>query len=130
MGRWAISGAVFAAILISSAGCFFAGVYSKQDYGPPPAYQIGQDISVEDLIKTFGAPDEQVQSGDAKIFIYRRIEGMQVLGVYSEVKKSDLVCIARGDRIIRTVQVPKGESLTILGVLSAPVLGPGVVKEE
>jgi hypothetical protein len=129
MIRGAFLGAVLAAVVLS-AGCFFGGVYSKQDYGPPAVYQVGQDVSVEDLITTFGAPDEQIATGDTKIFIYRRIEGMQILGVYGEVKKSDLVCIARGDRIVRSVQVPKGQALTILGVLPAPVLGPGVLKEE
>jgi hypothetical protein len=129
MGRVAFFGVVALVAVVLSSGCMFGGVYSKQDYGPqvmmPPS-----DASVAELIKRYGAPDEQIDSGDAKVFVYRKLEGMQVLGVFGTVKKTDLIFVARGGKIVDNATVPRGEALTILGIFAAPVYGPGVVNQE
>lgn len=128
MVRAAVIGGVLLALLFS-AGCVF-GVYSKQDYGPPPMAMIAEEASVADLMMKFGAPDEQIVSGDTTVFVYRKLEGMHVLGVFGEVRKSDILFVVRGGKIVEWAQVPKGQAVVILGNLTAPVIGPGVLKEE
>ena len=129
MGKVAFFGVVALVALVLSAGCTFGGVYSKQDYGPqvmmPPS-----DASVAELIKRYGAPDEKIDAGDTTIFVYRKLEGMQVLGIFGQIKKTDMVFVARGGKIVDNATVPKGEALTILGIFAAPIYGPGVVNQE
>lgn len=128
MGRAAFFCAVLAA-LIFSAGCVF-GVYSRQEYGPPHLVIDPKDRPVTDIVMMYGAPDEQMVLGNTRILIYRRLQGMHIMGVFGEMRKTDLVFVARDDKIVDWTEVPKGRALTILGNLAAPVIGPGVLNTE
>ncbi|MBN1420822.1 MAG: hypothetical protein JXP34_18775 [Planctomycetes bacterium] len=113
--------AAVASVLLVSAGC--VGVYSRQDYGPnlmqqSAAFTIGSPIA--SAFSTVGAPDATFQSGKQTVYVFKRIEGFQVLSLFGQVKKTELMVITEEGLIKEVKSVPKGEGLVIL----APVLTP------
>ena len=100
-----------------------AGVYSKQEYGPnlmqqTSAFAVGS--SVTQSIANVGAPDHIFPADKQVLYVFKRLEGMQVLSVFGQVKKTDLVVITE-DGIIKEVKaIPKGEGLAILSGWLAP----------
>ena len=122
---------MLAAVALSGSGCVI-GVYSKQHYGPGNAVKgIAEDQSLAEVVRTIGAPDKVYDLGETKLLVYNQYDGKQILGVYGEVKKSDMVILLENGRVAHPpIMVAKGEAMTILGVLSTPVLGPILNKEE
>jgi len=123
--------AVSALALCVGSGCII-GVYSKQDYGPGASVMaVAQDQSLAEVIGQMGAPDKVLEIGDTKILVYTQYEGMQVLGVYSKVRKKDIVVILKGGKVSQPpLLVSKGEAMTILGAITTPIFGPTLNKEE
>jgi hypothetical protein len=69
--------------------------------------------------------------GDTTLLVYTQYEGMQVLGLYGNVKKKDMVIVMKGGKVTQApVMVAKGEAMTILGFLPTPVMGPALNKQE
>jgi len=107
--------------LVVSAGC--VGVYSRQDYGPnlmqqSAAFTIGSPIT--NAFSSVGAPDATFDAGKQTVYVFKRIEGFQILSVFGQVKKTDLMVVTEEGLIKEVRSVPKGEGLSIL----APVLTP------
>jgi hypothetical protein len=123
--------AVFGLLLTLGSGCIF-GVYSKQDYGPGGAVVgIEKGQNLEDVVTAIGAPDKIYDLGNTKLLVYTRYEGMQVAGIYSNVKKNEIVVILEGGKVARApIMVAKGEAITILGIIPTPIMGPAINKEE
>jgi hypothetical protein len=130
MARLSILG-VLGLLLITGSGCIF-GVYSKQDFGPGGSVVgIEKGQKLVDVVAAIGAPDKIYSVGDTKLLVYTRYEGMQVLGVYANVKKSDVIVILeRGIVAHPPLMVAKGEAMTILGIISTPVMGPMIEKKD
>ena len=122
---------MFVAVAFSGSGCII-GVYSKQHYGPGSAVMgITKDQDLAEVVRTIGAPDKVYDLGETKLLVYKQYDGKQILGVYGEVKMSDMVILLKGDKVAHPpIMVAKGEAMTILGVLSTPILGPAINKEE
>jgi hypothetical protein len=122
MSRIVLLLAVTVALLTLSIGC--AGVYSKQEYGPnlmqqTSAFSVGSPIT--QAIASVGAPDSVYPADKQVLYVFKRLEGMQVLSVFGQVKKTDLVVITE-DGLIKDVKaVPKGEGLAIISGFMAPV---------
>ena len=131
MGTGVRLAACLGLVLLAGSGCIF-GVYSKQDYGPGGAVLgVSQNQSLSDVVRIIGAPDKLYQVGDTQVLVYTKYEGTHILGLFSTVKKSDLVVLLKDGKVLQPpVLVPKGEALTILGVISAPIMGPAIEKEE
>ena len=122
--------AVAMVVMIAAGGCVF-GVYSKQDFGPGVPLGINNGSSLADVIKVMGAPDKVYSVDKTSILVYVQLEGMQVLGVYGNVKKKDVVVIIENGKVTQPpIMVNKGEALTILGFLNAPIMGPTMIKEQ
>ena len=122
--------AVALVAVIAVGGCVF-GVYSKQDFGPGVPLGVSSGSSLAEVITVMGAPDKIYTVGKTSVLVYSQLEGMQVLGVFGSVRKKDMVVILEDGKVTRPpVMVGKGEALTILGFLNAPVMGPTLLKEE
>lgn len=123
--------AILGLIAALGSGCVF-GVYSKQDYGPGASIMgITQNQTLADVLRTVGAPDEVHEIAGTTVLVYTQYEGMQVMGIYSNVKKSDLVIVIEGGKVAQApIMVAKGEAMTILGVIPTPVMGPSISKED
>jgi len=122
---------VLGLLLLVGSGCVF-GMYSKQDYGPGGSViGIEKGQKLVDVVTAIGAPDKIYSVDNTKLLVYTRYEGMQVLGVYSNVKKSDIVVILEGGIVAYPpLMVAKGEAMTILGVIPTPVMGPAIEKKD
>jgi hypothetical protein len=131
MGRKLAFSALFALVLVLGSGCV-VGVYSKQDYGPGTAIVgVSPNQTVEEVVRAVGAPDKVLVVGDTTLLVYTQYEGMQVLGLYGNVKKKDMVIVMKGGKVTQApVMVAKGEAMTILGFLPTPVMGPALNKQE
>ena len=122
MSRKLLSLPVSLVLFTLPIGC--AGVYSKQDYGPnlmqqTSAFAVGSSIT--QAIASVGAPDSVYPADKQVLYVFKRVEGMQVLSVFGQVKKTDLVVITE-DGLIKDVKaVPKGEGLAIISGWLAPV---------
>ncbi len=121
MSRNVLSLLVGVVLFTLPVGC--VGVYSKQDYGPnlmqqTSAFTVGSPIT--QAISNVGAPDATFAADKQVLYVFKRIEGLQVLSVFGQVKKTDLVVITE-DGIIKEVKaVPKGEGLAIIAGIMAP----------
>ena len=124
--------AVLGLALVLGSGCILGGLYSKQDYGPGSAVMgVTQNQSLADVIKAIGAPDKVFEAGNTKILVYTQYEGMQVMGLFGNVKKNEVVVLIQGDKVVQApVLVAKGEALTVLGIIPAPVMGPTLNKDD
>jgi hypothetical protein len=130
VGRLCFLG-VLLCLLIAGSGCVI-GVYSRQKYGPGPgttAIMEGQTLA--EVIQAAGAPDKVYESGETKILVYVKYQGVQYLGAYGNVKKDDVVILLKDDRVSGPpIIVSKGEAMTILGILPTPIMGPAITKDE
>ncbi len=130
VGRLSFLG-ILLVLLVVGSGCVI-GVYSRQDYGPGPgAMTITEGQTLADVIRVAGAPDKIYESGETKILVYVKYQGTQYVGAYGNVKKDDIVIILSGDKVSQPpIMVSKGEAMTILGFLPAPVMGPAISKDD
>lgn len=123
--------AVLAPVLLLGSGCVF-GVYSQQDYGPGTAVMgVSENQSLVEVVRSIGAPDKVYEMGDTQMLVYYQYEGTHILGVYANIRKSDIVILLRGGKVVEApVMVSKGEAITILGIFPAPIMGPSIIKED
>ncbi len=121
---------VMSLVLLTAAGCIF-GVYSKQEFGPGAQMGLGKDASLADVMRLMGAPDEVYSVGKTSIMVYKQYEAMQIMGLYSTVKKKDIVIMLEGGKMSQPpMMVNKGEALTVLGFLNSPIMGPFIQKDD
>ena len=99
--------------------CFAGCIYSHQNYGPARA-TVGTGTDVEDLVQTFGAPDQILKAGNSELYVYRVVEGRWIV-VFGQVQKSDFVVTVVNGRVTGSTWVRTGEALSVLAV-QTPVM--------
>lgn len=108
--------ALVVALVIPVVGCV---VYSDQKYGPQ---NFGSAKTMEEALTRAGGPKQVHKVGNTTICVYDYIEGVNILGVYGNVKKKDRVLVfddrgaLTGDYV-----VDKGQGMFVLGFMS-PVM--------
>jgi len=103
--------------VIITFGC--GGLYSTQSFGPRSI--SGSTIS--EVVQQNGPPDVVGGNDSHMVMTYYYTEGLQVLGLFSLVKKYPLgVVIDKNGEVISQGQGNEGEAITILGPIPAPVL--------
>ncbi|TET34179.1 MAG: hypothetical protein E3J72_15140 [Planctomycetota bacterium] len=123
-----------AALIISTqTGCVF-GLVSKQRYGPNST-NLKSNISRSKLLQEYGGPDKVIkgEEHDGKredIYIYRRISGIQILGLICYTSNWDLIAVVQGERVTASYSAQKGRGWTILGFITLPIPPPILVKME
>lgn len=130
IGRWGFL-ILLGGILFSSSGCII-GVYSIQDFRPGlQIYSVARNSTLADVIKVAGSPDKIFKDGETTILVYTQYEGRQILGLFGDFRKKEFVIILEGGLVTQgPILVERGEAMTILGVLSTPISGPAIVKQE
>ena len=105
-----------AMVCVLCCGC---SVYSRQRFGPERV----AGTSLVEVTKRCGAPDVIGGSGDLMVLGYHRIEGVNVLGLYSRVTKrtTAVVCDVTGRVVSISECEQPGTALTIIGVGTSPV---------
>lgn len=105
--------ALLAAIVVTT-GC--GVVYSRQYYGSPGIQTVSaSESSLVDVIANLGQPNAIFETGENQILIYRYAEGLNILGLYSNLKRQDTVVIvdAQG-RVQWVAQVDLGMGETFI----------------
>ena len=100
-------------LCVMVTGC---AVYSKQEYGPQ---NLGGVNTLAECLRKAGGPDVVSTSGTETTYIYRTVEGFQILGLFGKVTKKDRVIVfdATGKQI-KDELVNKGEGLFVIGAMS------------
>jgi len=106
-------------LAVALTGCM---IYSQQKFGAIGNVGITKGRStVAEVVKQLGAPSFVGKSGSDQILCFAGIDSFQILGVYANVKKMDLVVIADSNGVVKDYQsVNKGEGMSILGAYMAP----------
>ena len=106
------------ALVVFMAGC--GSVYSNQKLG---RQQITGD-TLADLIKQNGTPDFAAESDNGMILGWNYVEGMNVLGVFAQVKRTTTCVLidASGKVVERGDRIDNGEGLTIIGFTTLPII--------
>jgi hypothetical protein len=126
--------ALAAFVISTQTGCVF-GLVSKQRYGPKST-SLKSNISRGKLLQEYGGPDKVIKGDTIEgkvredIYIYRRISGIQVLGLICYTSNWDLIAVVQGDNVIETYSAQKGRGWTILGFITLPIPPPILVKME
>ena len=104
--------------------CSGCAVYSTQKFGP----QFLTGTTLNEVIQENVAPDIIGGNDELIVLGYTRIEGMQVLGLFGTVKKSNtaVVCDKTGN-VISTGTSHHGRAMTIMGAFTSPV---GVIEDK
>lgn len=84
-----------AALLVAvtvTTGC--GVIYSRQYYGSPGIQTVSAgESTLMDVIANLGQPNAIFETGENQILVYKYAEGLNVLGLYSSIKREDTVVI-------------------------------------
>lgn len=105
--------AIAAACSLSSA----CGVLiSRQSYGSPTrGHTISEGASRADVIASMGSPNSIYSSKDTEAFVYKGSRGINILGLYSSLKRQDTVVVMDANGIVLAVTpIEVGSGWTII----------------
>jgi len=95
-------------------------IYSDQNYGSPHYHIITEDSTKSEVLANYGLPNAVYRSdfrdGETReAFVYKKLEGINVLGIYSKIEREDTVVIFdTEDTVIYVGTVNQGKGQTIL----------------
>ncbi|MDX1971100.1 MAG: hypothetical protein SFY68_01075 [Candidatus Sumerlaeia bacterium] len=108
--------AVLALTPVLFTGC--GVLYSQQNYGSTNFQQIaGQGTSKTEVIANLGLPNSVYvnPAGDRETFLYKSAKGKNILGLYSNIKRTDMVVVFNEtDQVVYSGEVNIGNGWTIL----------------
>ncbi|MHC4662484.1 MAG: hypothetical protein ACYS8W_12410 [Planctomycetota bacterium] len=121
-------------IVATQSGCIF-GLASAQRYGPAEK-KLPSDITRSKLLQEYGGPDKVIKGEESNdkqredIYIYRRISGIQILGLLCYTSNWDLIAVVQGENVVESYSAQKGRGWTILGFITTPIPPPILIKQE
>ncbi len=111
--------ALAAALLVATTGC--GTIYSKQNYGSPTTQVVTAGARKADIFANMGQPNATYKGAGQEVFVYRRVKGCNILGLFSKIDRTDYVVIydEAEQKVVYAADVPVGKGMTIL---SPPML--------
>lgn len=110
--------AALAIVGVGLAGC--GTIFSQQYYGSPAVQLLPADATKAEVLANYGAPNSVYKADNGEAFFYKYAKGRNVLGIYSQVSRTDTVVVFDGQgNVVYTGQIPVGEGFTII---SPPML--------
>lgn len=88
-----------AVFLTSSCGV----IMSTQSYGSPTrGHSVSAGASRADVLANLGIPNSVYRSADTEAFLYKGIKGRNCLGLYSSIKRNDMIVVMDSRGIVLT----------------------------
>lgn len=90
---------VSSALTLSACGV----LVSSQSYGSPTrGHVVSEGASRADVLANMGLPDAVYRSSDTEAFLYKGVKGKNYLGLYSSIKRNDIVVVMDSRGIVMT----------------------------
>jgi hypothetical protein len=90
---------VTSALTLSACGV----LVSSQSYGSPTrGHTVSEGASRADVLANLGLPDAVYKADDTEAFLYKGVKGKNYLGLYSSIKRNDIVVVMDSRGIVMT----------------------------
>ncbi|MCB2155049.1 hypothetical protein KQI84_09190 [bacterium] len=90
-------------------------IYSTQKYGSPQSQRVSKDATKAEVFANLGVPNSIYKGANGEVFCYKYQDGVNILGLYAKVSRTDTIIVMDEDGIVQFVgDVPMGQGMTIL----------------
>ncbi len=88
------------------------------NFGPENKDKVREGDTSHQAIAAYGKPDYIHDAKGDQLYVWRSLSSMGIMGMYSNMRKSDLVVEVRDQTVQKVHWVPRGQGTAFLGVMA------------